>query len=362
MSINVTYLIPCRKITKQVVSRLTLLTDHLASSERIEFLILTGEKPDCQLVDRRVRVLFDESAHSNLWAKIAATKFYDLKGDHVVLMADDDLNFVTLADLESWEDDINCGHSRHLMIMPRALGSYTLFDGWTHFFASESYPSRSGQVAALIGEGPCTVYSTYRSGYFRSIALLIGRLDAVLSSVQGANNIIEDCINLSNLVCGVKPLPDSILLRLLNSPPLRERGIKMSRVVFQEIEKLPLLDQICSILSEHLALHINPSDSHFYDREGVCYLLKRHVDGYAAANSRKWRGWIDVEFRPFEKPGYGLIVPTADRKFNPVYYWGGRQPLDSEIFPMDSFLSRPIARDLIRQLPDSYWVSNNVAL
>lgn len=355
MSINVTYLIPCRKITEQVVSRLTLLTEHLASSEHIEFLILTGEKPDRQLVDKRVRVLFDESAHSNLWAKIAATKNYDLKGDHIVLMADDDLNFVTLADLKSWGDDINCGQSRHVMIVPKALGSYTLFDGWTHYFSSTNYPNRLDQVNALIGEGPCSVYTTYRSGYFRSVTLLISRLDKVLSQVRGGESIIEDCVNLSNLVSGTRPLFNSTLLRVLNSRPLQERGIRLSRDVFRELANTKLLDELCAILSEHLSAYISASESYVYDCQGVRYLLKRHVDGYAAARSRKWRGWIDVEFRPFENEGRGLLVTSADRKFNPVYYWGGRHPLGSEVFPVESFLSRTTSRELIRQLPDSYW-------
>jgi hypothetical protein len=362
MSVSVTYVIPCRQITDQVVSRVNLLAEHLASLATPEFLIVTGEKPLSELSNKRIRVLYDERVHASIWTKIAATKNYDLNSDYVVLMPDDDLNFISLDDLGNWQGDVNCGQSRHLMVIPKALGSYTLFDGWTHFFSSEKYPNRLAQIDALIAEGPNTVFSTYRSGYFRSLAFLIEGLEAVLSRIHGGTNIIEDCINLSNLVCGVQALPRSTLLRLLNSPSLQDRGIKISRVVFKEIENLSLLDEICSLVSGHIARHISPMEPHFCDPSRVRCLLNRHVDGYAAASSRKWRGWIDVEFRPFEKPAYGLIVPTPDRKFNPVFYWGGRIPLGSQTFPIGSFLSRPVTRDLLTRLPDSYWRGIPVSL
>jgi hypothetical protein len=353
--VNFTYLVPCRRITAGVVSRVSFLIDQLTSLKHVEFVFITGEKPEVSFRDNRISVLYDSIFNSSFWGKIIAISDYALSGDYVVLMADDDLNFVSSEDFSDWGDQINCGQSRHVMIIPKNLGSYTLFDGWTHYFASPDYPNRFGQVNALIGEGPCSVYSTYRSGYFKSVTLLVRRLDGVLSRIKGGDSIIEDCINLSNLVSGVRPLINSTLLRVLNSRSLQERGIKPSREVFRELESMQLLDEVCSILSEHLSNYIDVSESHNYDRPGVRYLLKRHVDGYAAARSRKWRGWIDVEYRPFESESRGLIITGDDRKYNPVYYWGGRHPLNSETFPSESFLSRPNSRELIRQLPGSYW-------
>ncbi len=350
-----TYLIPCRRITTRIVSRVSVLIERLTSLEEVEFVFITGEKPEASFHHKQVRVLYDSIFNSSFWSKLIAIKDFALSGDYVVLMADDDLNFISSEDFGNWGDQINCGQSRHVMIVPKALGSYTLFDGWTHYFSSTNYPNRLDQVNALIGEGPCSVYATYRFGYFKSVTLLISRLDKVLSQVRGGESIIEDCVNLSNLVSGTRPLFNSTLLRVLNSRPLQERGIRLSRDVFRELANTKLLDELCAILSEHLSAYISASESYVYDCHGVRYLLKRHVDGYAAARSRKWRGWIDVEFRPFENEGRGLLVTSADRKFNPVYYWGGRHPLGSEIFPVESFLSRTTSRELIRQLPDSYW-------
>lgn len=355
-----TYLIPCRRITARVVSRLTVLIERLTSLEQVEFVFITGEKPEASFRDNRVQVVYDsifsyDSAAKSFWSKIIASKDIALSGDYVILMADDDLNFISTEDFGNWGPQTNCGQSRHIMVIPKGLGSYTLFDGWTHYFSSADYPSRFDQVNALIGEGPCSVYSSYRTEYFKSITRLVGRLDKVLSRVQGGESIIEDCINLSNLVSGTRPLFNSTLLRVLNSPSLQERGVRLSRDVFCELASTQLLDELCIILSEHLSGYIDAGESYFYDRQGVRYFLKKHVDGYAAARSRKWRGWIDVDFRPFENEGRGLQVTSADRKYSPVYYWGGRHPLDSESFPVESLLSRSASRDLIRQLPDNYW-------
>ena len=352
---KLTYLIPCRKLTALVASRISVLTEFLVSRKDIDFVIVTGERPECEPSDRRIKIVYDESTRFSFWKKVAAASRYEFEGGFVVLMADDDLNFVLLEDLENWDDNVNCGQSRHVMIIPKALGAYTLFDGWTHFFASVPYECRAKQVSSLIGEGPVSVYSTYRSSYFRSIASLIDRLDGVLSRVRAGESIIEDFINLSNLVSGVQPLRNSTLLRVLNSRPLNERGFRMSRDVFQELEERGMLNEVCSILLDHLMNCVDANELNPYSLESVRHLLKKHVDGYAAANSRKWRGWIDVEFRPFENEGRGLLVTSADRKFNPVYYWGGRHPLGSEVFPVESFLSRTTSRELIRQLPDSYW-------
>ncbi len=352
---DLSYLIISRAITPNVISRINILLDRVSDPGPPEIVVVTGESPPKGLASNLIRVIYDQRASDTWWKKIIAARNYDFRGSRIVLMADDDLNFIAQSDLSSWDCQVKCGQSRHLMVVPRGSGRFTLFDGWTQFFSAPAFHGREEQVANLIGEGPCSVYSTYSRDYFNSTANLVSELGFVLSRVQGWDNIIEDCINLSNLVVGVRPLFDSTIFRVLNAPSIQKRGYKLSSVVLSELEREGVTKELSDIVLRHVRKNLSFDERLTYSADHILDLLQRHTNGYAGAASRKWRSWIDIEFYPFATPDVGLVIPAGGHKFNPVFYWGGRGDINPKTFPEYSFMSRDRVHNLIKYLPDSYW-------
>lgn len=346
-----TYIIPCRLVTIEVIRRLELLSTDTESVSDPKFIVITGEPPESPFLDERFEILY-EPGLAGFWEKVAYAGALDVNSKFVTLMADDDLNFVSRFDLDS-NSDLRVGASRTVMIYPQPEKRFLIYEGWTHFFDVEGESFKRERISRLIGEGPVSVYSTYRSSYFSALAVFVSKMLHIKTEVQGSWNLIEDCINVVNLTLGVKPLHKSTTLRVLNSPGLNQRNIKLSFQILKEME-LSERKQVCAWMRD-LLICCDPESDCMFSEKDLHDLLVKHTIGYASANSRKWRSWLDVEFSPFENPNAGIKVPSKDRKYNPVFSWHGRASLSHHSFPPSSWISKPGVQKLIASIPDFYW-------
>jgi hypothetical protein len=349
----VTFVIPTREYNLPLERRLLSFIEIL-DFEDFEIVVLSSDTSLNAPSNKKIRLVIEESVRESFWAKFAFIGRLEGLSGVVVLMADDDLNFLCKDDISVWPLHKPVATSRTLMVSPCADGQYLIYEGWTHFSFSGDFDHRKEEVTALVGQGPASVYSAYRLDYVKSLSTMIRELLDALGVERF--NLIEDCVNVVNLICGVHKFKKSPCLRILNSPPLSSRGISPSWSILREVSDLGILPTLIRSMSMHL-LRVDKdrvlgpfSEGNFL---GNCLFI--HAQGYARARSRIWRDWVDVIFIPVGDVVFGVHSPHRERKWNPYYLWSGRVSLDAERFPPGTWISSKTIRNVVESLPDQYW-------
>jgi hypothetical protein len=278
-----------------------------------------------------------------------------LRSKYLVFSTADDLacfSYADVAGMMAVNAKVGVGH--FLLCRPNSPLRYRIFRGWIHFQEYMGSPPDLLRFERYIGEGPHTVWACYERRYFVSVAEMVYDLLNILEEKDFG--IIEDAINLVNLLASDYHCSSSIALRFLDGDYHKKEDFVPSWRVYQNIQSTDLLSRVCLSIKEHLK-RCNKEDSYslVLSVNQIAMALGSHVKGYLLARSRKWREWIDVDWRPFEG-GLPRIAASHD-SYNPylnTFIWPGRVTLN-EVFPKSCWLANNQIVRFIEGIPSEIW-------
>jgi hypothetical protein len=291
-----------------------------------------------------------------LWNRLCALTRARISSPLTALITSDDLWNFSKSDLIRFRDsNSKVGLGNFLCARPIDQEKLRLFSGWMQFRDYMHLPPTRARFQAYIGEAPVTAWGLYDTSYLLRLLTLVSNLLPTFDKAEHLN-LIEDCVNLLNLTQKTCFLNNSICIRFFDSNFGMNPGWKLSLHCIEDMVR----DGKYGILTKKLAQFTHESknqtpDGLYLDEIELGQSLVAHAIGYAAASSRKWRSWLDVEFYPLlpVQPG---VIPNAGspNKYDVAYRLSGKARPQGT-FPSWSWMSDKIFVDALYSIPQEIW-------
>lgn len=274
--------------------------------------------------------------------------------EYIVFATQDDLTCFSQSDVTDMKQrGAKVSTGKFLLCRPVSNRGFRIYTGWTHLREYMGTSNTTERFLSFIGEGPHTLWACYEKHYFLSLSRMVADLVSILEPQEW--NLIEDCINLANLLQDDSYASDSVCLRFMDGPYGSKINFTPSWVALDAVRAQGRLLNAVSAIKEHLIRVSGSSTFHALSERDLSLCLGLHTEGYKRARGRKWREWIDVEYRPFDSPGAGVCA-SGDKE-NPylsIYIWAGGARLH-ERFPTVSWLNDPQLKEFVHEIPLELW-------
>ena len=274
---------------------------------------------------------------------------------YIVFSTADDITYFSHHDVEKMQRaNAKVGVGHFLLCRPTNKGRFRIFRGWTHFQEYMGATPSLLRFNKYISEGPHTVWACYERNYLVSLAEMVS---CIMETVDKQNvNLVEDSINLVNLLVRDLHCEGSVSLRFLEGNYGERPHFVPSWQAIKNERISARLPKICMAIKDHLR-RSNAADSSVtvLSLAEIAQALESHSNGYRMARSRKWREWIDVDWRPFEA-GLSGIAPSKDFE-NPYlnsYVLTSSSGIN-EIFPGNCWLSNKKIVNFFNAVPLGVW-------
>ena len=358
-----TYVIPTRSINESLEIHVTaLINTYKSFDEPVPRILVFGKdvhSSNFAKLNLNIEV-FEQNGSPFTKLVAASRKVADTQ--YVVFSTADDLTFFSTDDVRRMalkRARIGVGH--FLLCRPTDSSRFRLFRGWTHFAHYMGTEPNYGRFNRYIGEGPHSVWGCYERDYFCEVANAINHLLTVLHSNELA--LIEDIINLLNLLVYDHHCGNSASLRFLDGNYKDNKSFIPSWIALNELAARGSVEVVCSIIKSALKrLFSMGAATQILSIEQIFQALYKHTDGYKCGKSRKWREWLDVDWRPFEARLSGVSQSTDS--LNPYlnsFVWSGKIALNEE-FPPCAWISNQRLRQFIAQVPDRVWRTHSIRI
>lgn len=322
--------------------------------------VYVGDDENNEFENKKVEIHKIKLNYTSVFEKFVVSARELKKEDYIILSTADDLSYFSYCDVNRMRDcDARVGTGHFLLCRPVNNSRFRIFKGWTHLSEYMGLPPSIDKFNDFIAEGPHSVWACYEREYYISLAELINDLMQLL--VDKNVVLIEDIINLSNLLVKDMFCSDSASLRFMDGNYGKKKNFILSIRAFDDIYKNNKLELLCVLIKKHLSRCYAMKASTFeINLNQIAKGLYFHCIGYSTMKSRKWRDWIDVDWRPFEK-GKAGVGPSFD-SLNPylnVFVWPDKLELN-EKFPKGSWISNAKLVNFIRCIHDDIWYSHAI--
>jgi hypothetical protein len=280
--------------------------------------------------------------------------------EYVVFSTSDDITLFDVRDIQAMhERRAKVGVGNFLLCRPAPNSSFRIFRGWTHFSQYMGTPPSTERLETYVKEGPHTVWACYEAGYFNELGAVVSNLLELLSSDE--ENLIEDIINVMNLMANDFYCKNSVSLRFMEGNYSSKASFVPSWEALRRVAITGRLGPISLVIKNQMKRMCRPDNGiTLLSVNQIVEALQGHCDGYRTARSRKWREWIDVDWRPFAAPQTG-VAPSTD-SLNPyqnAFLWAGRADI-CEAFPRFAWMSEDRLRRFVEGIPNEVWAFHEV--